>query len=104
MRTYKRISKPRAHAWRRPARRCATSTAAGSDSSSTSHRVIMGYESARALAWEYANHPGQLSTDLKPRLDEGWKVTRAEYDAVREAARQLRPRARRGACATSTFC
>src|SRR4051812_19535250 len=54
------------------------------------HRVIMGFETARALAWEYANFPGQISKTLKPRLDEGWKVTRAEYDALREVSRQCR--------------
>ncbi|MEA3194865.1 MAG: hypothetical protein QOD26_3198 [Betaproteobacteria bacterium] len=63
---------------------------AGSDQLFDRHKVIMGYENARALAWEYFNHPGQLSATLKPRLDEGWKVTRAEYDAVREQARKCR--------------
>ena len=54
------------------------------------HKVIMGYESARALAWEYASHPDGISASLKPRLDEGWQVTRADYDAVRETARRCR--------------
>ena len=54
------------------------------------HKVIMGYESARALAWEYTHFPGEISTTLKPRLDEGWKFTRAEYDAMRETARLCR--------------
>jgi len=54
------------------------------------HRVIMGYEDARALAWEYENFPGEISKTLKPRLDEGWKVTRADYDEMRERARQCR--------------
>lgn len=63
---------------------------AGSDVLFERHKVIMGYESARALAWEYANFPGQISSTLKPRLDEGWKVTREEYDEVREAARRCR--------------
>ncbi|HUQ24148.1 MAG TPA: amidase [Burkholderiales bacterium] len=63
---------------------------AGSDHLFDRHKVIMGYENARALAWEYFNHPGQLSATLKPRLDEGWKVTRAEYDDVRERARLCR--------------
>jgi Asp-tRNA(Asn)/Glu-tRNA(Gln) amidotransferase A subunit family amidase len=62
----------------------------GSDQLFDRHRLIMGFESARALAWEYENLPGQISKDLKPRLDEGWKVTRAEYDALRERARQCR--------------
>ncbi len=54
------------------------------------HEVIMGFESARALAWETTSFPGEISTSLKPRLDKGWKVTRAEYDAVREQARLCR--------------
>jgi Asp-tRNA(Asn)/Glu-tRNA(Gln) amidotransferase A subunit family amidase len=54
------------------------------------HYVIMGFESARALAWEYENHPDQISTTLKPRLDEAWQIPRADYDAVRGIARQCR--------------
>jgi Asp-tRNA(Asn)/Glu-tRNA(Gln) amidotransferase A subunit family amidase len=62
----------------------------GSDQLFDRHKVIMGFETARALAWEYANFPGEISKTLKPRLDEGWKVTRADYDAMRETARQCR--------------
>src|SRR3954469_7952834 len=54
------------------------------------HKVIMGYETARALGWEYFNHREQLSPTLRARLDQGWKVPRAEYDALREQARRLR--------------
>ena len=63
---------------------------AGSDQLFDRHGVIMGFESARALAWEYMTFPEQISKSLKPRLDEGWQVTRADYDAVRETARQCR--------------
>ncbi|HEY5900756.1 MAG TPA: amidase [Burkholderiales bacterium] len=63
---------------------------AGSDQLFDKHRVIMGYENARALAWEYFNHGDKLSASLKPRLDEGWRVTRAEYDAMREHSRRCR--------------
>ena len=62
----------------------------GSDQLFDHHGLIMGYESARALAWEYDNHPDQISATLKPRLDAAWQVTRAEYDALRETARQCR--------------
>ncbi|HJS37484.1 MAG TPA: amidase [Burkholderiales bacterium] len=62
----------------------------GSEALFDRHGVIMGYESARALAWEYLTYPDQISTSLKPRLDEAWQVTRADYDAVRETARQCR--------------
>jgi amidase len=54
------------------------------------HKVVMGYETARALAWEYATHPDKISPTLRPRLDDGWKVTRADYDAMRETARRCR--------------
>jgi Asp-tRNA(Asn)/Glu-tRNA(Gln) amidotransferase A subunit family amidase len=54
------------------------------------HKLIMGYESARALAWEYATHPEKISATLKPRLDEGWKVTRVAYDEMRERASRCR--------------
>src|SRR3954466_11223034 len=54
------------------------------------HGLVMGFESARALAWEYMNFPGDISATLKPRLDQGWKVARADYDMIREIARQCR--------------
>ena len=54
------------------------------------HKVIMGFESARALAWEYATHPGEISASLKPRLEEGRKVTRAQYDEMRAIAERCR--------------
>ena len=53
------------------------------------YRVVGNYESARALGWEYANHRSQLSRNLTPRLEEGWKITRAEYDATREVIRNV---------------
>ena len=54
------------------------------------HKVIMGFESARALAWEYATHPGEISASLKPRLEEGRQVTRAQYDEMRAIAERCR--------------
>ena len=62
----------------------------GSEALFDRHKLIMGFESARALAWEYAAFPDEISPSLKPRLDEGWKVSRADYDAMREAARKCR--------------
>ena len=62
----------------------------GSDQLFDRHKVIMGYENARALAWEYFNFPDKISAGLKPRLDEGWQVTRAEYDALRAHASRCR--------------
>jgi Asp-tRNA(Asn)/Glu-tRNA(Gln) amidotransferase A subunit family amidase len=58
----------------------------GSDQLFDRHHLIMGYENARALAWEYFNFPNQISASLKPRLDEGWQVKRADYDALRAHA------------------
>ena len=63
---------------------------AGSDQLFDRHKVIMGYETARALGWEYWNHGEKLSATLKGRLDEGWKVAREDYDAMREHARRCR--------------
>jgi Asp-tRNA(Asn)/Glu-tRNA(Gln) amidotransferase A subunit family amidase len=63
---------------------------AGSEQLFDRHKVIMGYECARALAWEYANHRTEISKTLLPRLEEGWQITRAEYDAMREHSRQCR--------------
>jgi Asp-tRNA(Asn)/Glu-tRNA(Gln) amidotransferase A subunit family amidase len=62
----------------------------GSDLLFDRHKVIMGYETARALSWEYFNHAEQLSPTLKARLDDGWKVPRADYDAMRGHARRCR--------------
>ena len=62
----------------------------GADELFDKHRVIMGYETARALAWEYTTHPAQVSATLKPRLEEGWKVTRPAYDAMRAVAERCR--------------
>lgn len=56
------------------------------------HSAIMGYESARALAWEYTQFPQQISSTLRPRLEAGWKVTRQDYDEVRSIARDCRRR------------
>jgi len=56
------------------------------------HARIMNYETARALAWEYLNHPDQISATLRPRIEEGWKITRAAYDSARLLARDCRRR------------
>jgi Asp-tRNA(Asn)/Glu-tRNA(Gln) amidotransferase A subunit family amidase len=62
----------------------------GSEQLFDRHKVIMAYETARALGWEYVNHGEKLSPTLKARLDAGWQVTRADYDAMREHARRCR--------------
>jgi Asp-tRNA(Asn)/Glu-tRNA(Gln) amidotransferase A subunit family amidase len=62
----------------------------GSEALFDRHKLIMGFESARALAWEHENFPGEISRSLKPRLEEGWQVSRADYDAMRDTARRCR--------------
>ncbi len=54
------------------------------------HAIIMDFEAARALGWELANHPDQISGRLRPRLEAGWRIPRGEYDRVRETARTCR--------------
>jgi Asp-tRNA(Asn)/Glu-tRNA(Gln) amidotransferase A subunit family amidase len=56
------------------------------------HGKIMYYETARALAWEYTNHPERISVSLRPRVEEGWVLPRAAYDAARQRARDCRRR------------
>jgi amidase len=51
---------------------------------------IMAFEAARALAWEYTNHCGKISDSLLARLDAGWQLPRAAYDAARVLARECR--------------
>jgi Asp-tRNA(Asn)/Glu-tRNA(Gln) amidotransferase A subunit family amidase len=52
------------------------------DELSDDHAVIMGYESARALAWELGEYPDKISAALAQRLRAGWAVTRPAYDAI----------------------
>jgi Asp-tRNA(Asn)/Glu-tRNA(Gln) amidotransferase A subunit family amidase len=56
------------------------------------HGKIMNYESARALAWEYLNHPDKISATLRPRIEEGWQLSREAYDAARALGRDCRRR------------
>jgi Asp-tRNA(Asn)/Glu-tRNA(Gln) amidotransferase A subunit family amidase len=62
----------------------------GSEALFDRHSSVMGYESARALGWEYTQFPEQISPDLRPRLEAGWRVTRQDYDEVRGIARACR--------------
>lgn len=52
--------------------------------------VIMNFEAARALAWEASQHREQVSKTLLERLDNGWSVTRAQYDAALRTAEDAR--------------
>jgi Asp-tRNA(Asn)/Glu-tRNA(Gln) amidotransferase A subunit family amidase len=53
---------------------------------------IMCYEEARAFAWEHANDADQISESLRPRIEEGWALSREAYDAARLLARDCRRR------------
>ena len=65
---------------------------AGSERLFDEHGIIMHYEAARALAWEYRHHRELISATLMPRLEEGRGFTRRAYDAARELARDCRRR------------
>jgi Asp-tRNA(Asn)/Glu-tRNA(Gln) amidotransferase A subunit family amidase len=52
--------------------------------------TIMGYETARALAWEHRHHAKLLSESLRTRIEGGWATPRADYDAARQLAREVR--------------
>jgi Asp-tRNA(Asn)/Glu-tRNA(Gln) amidotransferase A subunit family amidase len=54
------------------------------------HGAIMNFEAARALAWEQSHHREAISATLLKRLDEGWAVSREQYDNARRTARDGR--------------
>ena len=57
---------------------------------SDTHGLVMNFECARALAWEQAHHRDLISATLRKRLDEGWAVSREQYDSARQTARDAR--------------
>jgi Asp-tRNA(Asn)/Glu-tRNA(Gln) amidotransferase A subunit family amidase len=54
------------------------------------HAHVMGFESARALAWEYDTFPADISPALKKRLEDGWQVLPTEYLSARSIAASCR--------------
>ena len=48
----------------------------------TAHPIVMNAESARALGWELATHPDQLSDGLRERMAFGLRQTEAELVAA----------------------
>jgi Asp-tRNA(Asn)/Glu-tRNA(Gln) amidotransferase A subunit family amidase len=48
----------------------------------TAHPIVMNAESARALGWELATHPDQLSDGLRERMEFGLRQTEAELVAA----------------------
>src|SRR5215813_5672654 len=61
----------------------------GSERLFDEHTIIMQYEEARALAWEYTHHRDQISKTLLPRVEEGRLCPRPAYDAAHELAREI---------------
>jgi Asp-tRNA(Asn)/Glu-tRNA(Gln) amidotransferase A subunit family amidase len=53
--------------------------------------LIMNFEAARALAWEQSHHRDAISATLRKRLDEGWAVSREQYDGAMRTAREAQP-------------
>ena len=63
------------------------------------HPIVMNSESARALGWELANHPGQISDGLRERLEWGLnqpETAIAEAYAVFDATQRAFPDAMDG--------
>jgi len=54
------------------------------------HGQVMNFEAARALAWEQASHRDAISAALLERLDDGWTVSREQYDDARQTALEAR--------------
>jgi Asp-tRNA(Asn)/Glu-tRNA(Gln) amidotransferase A subunit family amidase len=54
------------------------------------HGDILGYEIARNLGFEHAQHNGRLSSRLRELLDAGAGITAARYDRARELAHLAR--------------
>jgi amidase len=51
---------------------------------------IMKYEAARALAWEQEKHRGLLSPGIRTRLEDGWSISREQYDRAQRTALEAR--------------
>jgi Asp-tRNA(Asn)/Glu-tRNA(Gln) amidotransferase A subunit family amidase len=54
------------------------------------HPVIQGYESFRALAFEYDQHRERLGPLLRSQLDDGAKINADAYDEARRTTRRAR--------------
>jgi Asp-tRNA(Asn)/Glu-tRNA(Gln) amidotransferase A subunit family amidase len=51
---------------------------------------IMNFETSRALAWEQEEALDLISPTLRRRIDDGWAVSRGDYDAALRIARDAR--------------
>jgi Asp-tRNA(Asn)/Glu-tRNA(Gln) amidotransferase A subunit family amidase len=54
------------------------------------HPTLQNYEAARALAFEYDNHRGQLPKLLRALLDDAGKITSDTYDDARRITKRAR--------------
>jgi Asp-tRNA(Asn)/Glu-tRNA(Gln) amidotransferase A subunit family amidase len=52
--------------------------------------VIQGYEASRCLAWEYEQHPGQLSALLRDYLQDAREIAPSAYETAQAVATQAR--------------
>jgi Asp-tRNA(Asn)/Glu-tRNA(Gln) amidotransferase A subunit family amidase len=57
---------------------------------SRAHRIIVGHEGFRALAFEYEHHRDQLGPLLREQLDEAEAITTDAYDDARRIVRRAR--------------
>lgn len=60
------------------------------DAAADDHMVIIDFEAARALAFEYQNHREKLSSALLEHLEKGWGFSRDQYDAAMARAVEYR--------------
>jgi Asp-tRNA(Asn)/Glu-tRNA(Gln) amidotransferase A subunit family amidase len=55
-----------------------------------SHAIIQGYESARAMAFEYDRHRDRLGKNLREMIESGMKIAAEAYDDARRTASRAR--------------
>jgi Asp-tRNA(Asn)/Glu-tRNA(Gln) amidotransferase A subunit family amidase len=60
------------------------------DSAHDDHAIIIDFEAARALEFEYQNHRDKLSAALRASIEAGWSYSRAQYDAAMARAVEYR--------------
>jgi amidase len=64
------------------------------DGLADTHKAIMAFEAARALAYEHTAHAEQISPNLRQILDNGLAMTNASYVAACQRARDARGKLR----------
>ena len=56
------------------------------------HKLVMAFDAARARAYEYANHPDELSPQFTALMEEGRAVPYADYRVAQERSAACRRR------------